>query len=171
MFAMLSAIAFIHTRCVVSAEDAVSKTGNIELIATPPHGPVPSEVLPHGVVQHPELVVHRLRCELVTLHSDVAGVVAEVAPDVKGFKKGDHVYGCAGGVLGLGGALAEYMLADAALIARKPESLAFEEAAALPLVTLTAWEALRERAVVKTGGASHACPDRRRRRRDRLTGI
>lgn len=85
------------------------------------------------------------------LHSDVAGVVVKVAPDVKAFREGDQVYGCAGGLLGLGGALAEYMLADAALLARKPESLSMEEAAALPLVTLTAWEALRERTVAGPG--------------------
>jgi NADPH2:quinone reductase len=85
------------------------------------------------------------------LHSDVAGVVVEVAPDVTGFKPGDAVYGCAGGLTGLGGALGEYMLADAALLAHKPEVLRMEEAAALPLVTLTAWEALRERANVESG--------------------
>ncbi len=85
------------------------------------------------------------------LHSDVAGVVVDVAPDVHDFRIGDEVYGCAGGLLGLGGALGEYMLADADLIAHKPRSVGMAESAALPLVTLTAWEALRERAVVKPG--------------------
>jgi len=85
------------------------------------------------------------------LHSDVAGIVVEVASDVKGFKPGDLVYGCAGGLPGMPGALGEFMLADALLIAHKPISLSMAEAAALPLVTLTAWEALRERAVVKSG--------------------
>ena len=85
------------------------------------------------------------------LHSDVAGVVVEVAPDVKEFKSGDQVYGCAGGLLGMSGALGDFMLADANLIAHKPKSLSMAEAAALPLVTLTAWEALLERAVEKPG--------------------
>lgn len=86
------------------------------------------------------------------LHSDVAGVVVEVAPDVVEFKPGDEVYGCAGGLLGMGGgALSEYMLADARLIAHKPRSLGMAESAALPLVTLTAWEALCERVLVKPG--------------------
>lgn len=85
------------------------------------------------------------------LHSDVAGIVVEVASDVKDFKPGDLVYGCAGGILGMGGALAEFMLADAALIAHKPKRLSMAEAAALPLVTLTAWEGLHERAVAKPG--------------------
>ncbi len=85
------------------------------------------------------------------LHSDVAGVVTEVASDVAGFKPGDEVYGCAGGLPGMGGALGEFMLADASLIAHKPKSLDMPEAAALPLVTLTAWEALRERVVAGSG--------------------
>jgi NADPH:quinone reductase len=65
---------------------------------------------------------------------------------VKNFKVGDEVYGCAGGLKGSGGALAEYMLADARLLAKKPESLSMLEAAALPLVSITAWEALFQKA-------------------------
>lgn len=76
------------------------------------------------------------------LHGDVAGVVAAVAPDVTQFNIGDEVYGCAGGLKGSGGALAEWMLADARLIAKKPRSLSMLETAALPLVSITAWEAL-----------------------------
>lgn len=76
------------------------------------------------------------------LHGDVAGVIEAVASDVNRFKVGDAVYGCAGGLKGSGGALAEYMLADANLIAKKPATLSMLEAAALPLVSITAWEAL-----------------------------
>jgi len=76
------------------------------------------------------------------LHGDVAGVIDAVADDVTRFKVGDEVYGCAGGLKGSGGALAEYMLADADLIAKKPATLTMLEAAALPLVSITAWEAL-----------------------------
>src|SRR5665213_1799094 len=79
------------------------------------------------------------------LHGDVAGVIEEVGEGVKGFKIGDEVFGCAGGVKGLGGALAEFMLADARLIAHKPTTLSMAEAAALPLVSITAWEALFEK--------------------------
>jgi len=86
------------------------------------------------------------------LHGDVAGVVEEVGEGVTGFSTGDEVYGCAGGFAGLpGGALAEYMLADADLLAHKPESLTMREAAALPLVAITAWEALVDRAGVGPG--------------------
>lgn len=80
------------------------------------------------------------------LHGDVAGIIEAVSPDVTGFKVGDEVYGCAGGLKGSGGALAEFMLADAKLIAKKPKSLSMLEAAALPLVSITAWEALFKKA-------------------------
>ena len=85
------------------------------------------------------------------LHGDVAGVVAEVGEGVTTFQIGDEVYGCAGGVKGQGGALAEYMLADAQLMAHKPRSLGFREAAALPLVSITAWDGLIDRARVQAG--------------------
>lgn len=76
------------------------------------------------------------------LHGDFAGVVTDVAKDVKNFNPGDEVFGCAGGVKNLGGALAEFMLVDAKLIAKKPQSLSMQESAALPLVSITAWQAL-----------------------------
>lgn len=83
------------------------------------------------------------------LNGDVAGIVEEIATDVSSFEIGDEIYGCAGGLKGSGGALAEYMLVDAKLIAKKPKSLSMEEAAALPLVTITAWDALFKKANLK----------------------
>ncbi len=85
------------------------------------------------------------------LHGDVAGIVKEVGKGVTGFQVGDAVYGCAGGVKGHGGALAEYMLVDAELIAPKPRTLDFLQAAALPLVCITAWEGLIDRAHLQPG--------------------
>jgi NADPH2:quinone reductase len=82
------------------------------------------------------------------LGADVAGWVEAVGDGVIGFAPGDAVYGCAGGVKGHGGAMAEYMLADARLVAPKPRSLSMREAAALPLVAITAWETL-ERSMAK----------------------
>src|SRR6185437_4675624 len=76
------------------------------------------------------------------LHGDVAGTVTQIGSNVTQFKVGDEVYGCAGGVINLPGALAEFMVADVDLLAHKPKSLDMAEAAALPLVSLTAWEAL-----------------------------
>lgn len=80
------------------------------------------------------------------LHGDVAGIIEATAPDVKDFKIGDEVYGCAGGFHTDPGALAEFMLADAQLIAKKPKSLSMIEAAALPLVSITACMALFNKA-------------------------
>ncbi len=85
------------------------------------------------------------------LHGDVAGVIEVVGEGVNAFKPGEEVYACAGGVKGLGGALAEFLLADATLVARKPKSLSMREAAALPLVSITAWEGLIDRAKVQAG--------------------
>ncbi len=85
------------------------------------------------------------------LHGDVAGIVIEVGEGVSKFKTGDEVYGCAGGFKETGGALAEFMLADARLIAHKPKNVTMEEAAALPLVAITAWESLFDRANIKSG--------------------
>ncbi|MCJ8338639.1 MAG: zinc-dependent alcohol dehydrogenase family protein [Pseudomonadales bacterium] len=85
------------------------------------------------------------------LHGDVAGIVIEAADDVSRFSVGDEVYGCAGGIAGIDGALAEFMLVDADLMALKPTSLTMKEAAALPLVSITAWEALHDKLAVKSG--------------------
>ena len=104
-----------------------------------------------------------------TLHMDVAGIVVEVGEGVDTFKPGDEVYGCAGGLQGpagkLDGALADYMLADANLLANKPKSLGFGDSASLPLVSITAYEALLDRARMTvddhvlvhagTGGVGH----------------
>lgn len=87
------------------------------------------------------------------LHMDVSGVVSSVGEGVSKFKVGDEVYGCVGGIVGIPGALAEQVEADARLIAHKPASLDFGDAASLPLVAITAWEALVDRAFIKPGDA------------------
>ena len=84
------------------------------------------------------------------LGMDFAGIVEEVGAGVTGYAVGDECYGCAGGLANLQGALAEFISADARLIAHKPKSLSMREAAALPLVGITAWEGL-ERAGVSSG--------------------
>lgn len=86
------------------------------------------------------------------LHVDFAGFVKEVSPDVTGFKIGDSVYGVGGGIKGtVGGALAQYLLVDAQLVALMPNNLSFAEAAALPLVSITAWEALLDKLKITSG--------------------
>jgi NADPH:quinone reductase-like Zn-dependent oxidoreductase len=82
---------------------------------------------------------------------DLAGVVEAVAPDVKTLRPGDSVYGMTGGVGGIQGTLAEYASVDARLLALKPANLTMREAAALPLVTITAWEGLVDRARIRPG--------------------
>lgn len=81
------------------------------------------------------------------LGMDFAGTIEEIGEGVTDFVVGDEVYGCAGGLIGLRGALAEFMLADAYLIAKKPKSLSMREAAALPLVGITAYEGVQRAAV------------------------
>lgn len=77
------------------------------------------------------------------LGMDFAGTIEGVGEGVTRFAPGDEVYGCAGGLADLQGALAECMLADANLIAHKPKTLSMREAAALPLVGITAYEGLQ----------------------------
>ncbi len=76
------------------------------------------------------------------LGMDFAGTVEDIGAGVSDFAPGDEVYGCAGGLADLQGALAEYMVADARLIAKKPQCFSMREAAALPLVGITAYEGL-----------------------------
>jgi NADPH:quinone reductase len=85
------------------------------------------------------------------LGMDMAGTVEEIGSGVTGFRRGDEVFGMVGGVGGMQGTLAEYISADAALLAPKPTTLSMHQAAALPLVTITAWEGLVDRAKVHAG--------------------
>jgi NADPH2:quinone reductase len=100
------------------------------------------------------------------LHGDVAGTVVAVGDEGDAFAPGDAVYGCAGGYPNAPhGALADYMPCDPRLLAPKPETLSFRAAATLPLVGLTVWEALVDKAAVgaedhvlvhgATGGVGH----------------
>lgn len=90
----------------------------------------------------------RLPC---ILGCDGAGVVDAVGDRVERFRPGDEVYFCHGGIGGHPGTYAEYALVDERFAARKPKSLDFVHAAAAPLVFITAWEALLDRAHVAKG--------------------
>lgn len=83
------------------------------------------------------------------LGHDLSGVIIEVGADVRGFKVGDEVYARPRDLRI--GAFAEQIAIDADDIALKPASLSFEEAAAVPLVALAAWQALIEVADVQPG--------------------
>jgi NADPH:quinone reductase len=82
---------------------------------------------------------------------DFAGTVIELGEAVEGFAPGQAVFGMAGGIGGAQGTMAEYIAVDARLIASKPHALGMHEAAALPLVFITAWEGLVDRANVRAG--------------------
>jgi NADPH2:quinone reductase len=77
---------------------------------------------------------------------DGAGVVERIGPAVSRVRPGDEVYFCAGGFGPTPGTYREVAVVDERYVARKPKRLSFVEASAAPLVTITAWEALRERA-------------------------
>ena len=91
-----------------------------------------------------------LRFQLpATLGSDLAGVVVEVGGRVTRFKPGDAVFAS---IFDLGsGALAEFALVPESAAALKPPNLDFVQAASIPMVGLTSWQALRERAHLKPG--------------------
>lgn len=79
---------------------------------------------------------------------DMAGIVEAVGQGVSNFQPGDEVYGMTGGIAGVQGSLAEYAAVDADLLAIKPKNLSMQEAAAIPLAFITAWEGLVDRANV-----------------------
>ena len=86
----------------------------------------------------------------IILGWDIAGVVEAIGYGVTGFAVGDEVFGMAR-FPAFGKAYAEYVAAPVSDIAKKPAALSFTEAAAAPLVTLTAWQALFEAADLQSG--------------------
>ncbi|NTG49974.1 NADP-dependent oxidoreductase [Agrobacterium rhizogenes] len=83
------------------------------------------------------------------LGNDAAGVVVRVGSRVRRFKPGDEVY--ARPAKDRIGTFAEFIAMNEADVAAKPKTLTMEEAASMPLVALTAWQALVERAKLKKG--------------------
>jgi NADPH:quinone reductase-like Zn-dependent oxidoreductase len=77
-----------------------------------------------------------------TLGMDFSGVIEKVGEGVPDFKQNDEVYGQAAVIRGGSGAFAEIALANADTIAHKPKILSHEKAAGLPLVGVSAWQAL-----------------------------
>jgi len=85
------------------------------------------------------------------LGCDGAGIVAETGSAVTRFSPGDEVYFSNGGIGAEPGCYAEYATVHEDYCAAKPERLSLQDAAALPLVLITAWEALHERAHLHDG--------------------
>lgn len=81
---------------------------------------------------------------------DISGTIEKVGKNVTEFKTGDEVFGCIG-FPGLGKTYAEFAVADPKLITIKPSSVSFEEAAAVPLAGLTAYQAINEHLKITEG--------------------
>src|ERR1700675_5011131 len=79
---------------------------------------------------------------------DLAGTVEALGDGVTEFRPGDEVYGMTGGVGGLQGSLAQFASVDADLLAPKPGNVTMRDAAAQPLIFITAWEGLVDGAAV-----------------------
>ena len=79
-----------------------------------------------------------------TMGMDFSGIIEKVGEDVSDLKQGDEVYGQASVAKGGTGAFAEMALANADTLAHKPKSLSHQEAAGLPLVGVSAWQAVVE---------------------------
>jgi NADPH:quinone reductase len=105
--------------------------------------PVDTKLRSRGVF-YPDALPAILGC-------DGAGIVTETGNDVTRFKPGDSVWFCHGGLGGAPGNYAEFTVLEQAEAELKPHSLSFEQAAALPLVVITAWEALFDRARLQAG--------------------
>ncbi len=95
-------------------------------------------------VYHPDKLPAILGC-------DGAGIVEKTGSAVTRFKPGDAVYFCNGGIGDEPGCYAEYTTLHEEYCAAKPANLSLEDSAALPLVLLTAWESLVERAHLQAG--------------------
>ncbi|WP_346016109.1 zinc-dependent alcohol dehydrogenase family protein [Bradyrhizobium sp. 61] len=141
---------------------AILETHNAPLrlstVSTPEVGPREvlvrvraSAVNPLDTKIHAGAAAHARHPLPAILGIDLAGVVEQTGRDVTRFKPGDEVYGMTGGVGGVPGSLAEFAAVDADLLAPKPANLSMREAAALPLIFITAWEGLIDRAALKAG--------------------
>lgn len=105
--------------------------------------PVDTKLRSRGVF-YPDALPAVLGC-------DGAGVVVETGSAVTRFRTGDAVWFCHGGLGGEQGNYAEFTVVDEAIARPMPDGLGYPEAAALPLVLITAWEALFDRARLEEG--------------------
>ena len=85
----------------------------------------------------------------LTLGSELSGIVEAIGAEVSGFKLSDEVYGATNEQFS--GAYAEYALTSARMMAQKPKTLNFIEAASAPIVTVTAWQMLFDYAHLTAG--------------------
>src|SRR5215472_3071576 len=104
-------------------------------------------------VGHWDALIREGKVELeplpLVLGSELSGIVEAIGVEVSGFKIGDEVYGATNAQFS--GAYAEYAVPSARMMAQKPKTLNFIEAASAPIVTVTAWQALFDYARVTPG--------------------
>ncbi len=145
---------------IAGAVDAANALEDVELPRPVPHG---RDVLVNVKAVSVNPVDTKIRRgvapaagEVKILGWDAAGIVEAVGPDTGLFKPGDEVYYA--GSIDRPGTNCEYHLVDERIVGRKPKSLGFAEAAALPLTSITAWEAVFDRLDVRkpVPGAANA---------------
>lgn len=150
----MKAVAFIHS-LPISADDALI---DIDL---PEPSPRRFDVLVEvrAVSVNPVDTKVRRRSEPLgeprILGFDAAGIVRAVGSNVTNFGIGDEIYYA--GAIDRPGSNAEYQLVDERIAARKPKTLTFAQAAALPLTTLTAWEMLFDRFAISQDRVRQDC--------------
>ncbi|OIO68591.1 MAG: alcohol dehydrogenase [Zetaproteobacteria bacterium CG1_02_53_45] len=105
--------------------------------------PVDTKLRQHGLY-FPDSLPAILGC-------DGSGIIEKVGADVTRFEVGDPVYYCYGGLGQKAGNYAEYIAVPESYVAMKPDCIDFIDAAAAPLVLITAWEALFDRARISSG--------------------
>jgi zinc-binding alcohol dehydrogenase family protein len=145
----MKAVGYQHSRPIAEPESLV----DIDLPKPTPHG---QDILVSvkAVSVNPVDAKFRLRAQPAegawgVLGWDVAGVVETVGPDVTLFKPGDAVWYA--GSITRPGCNSEFHLVDERIVGRKPCTLSFAQAAALPLTSITAWEMLFDRLGVAIG--------------------
>lgn len=127
----------------VAAPEIVSPTAIMVRLKAAGVNPIDTKLRSRGTY-YPERMPAILGC-------DGAGVVEAVGAEVTAFEVGDAVLFCNGGIGATPGNYAEYALVEQALAAPIPEGMSFAEAAAAPLVLITAWESLFDCAQVHEG--------------------
>lgn len=144
----------------MSAALAEAPNALVRVVTVPRPTPKAGEVLvriqasginPLDTKIHAGVAPHAKQPLPAILGLDLAGTVEAVGEGITRFRPGDEVYGMTGGVGGHQGSLADFAAVDADLLAIKPANLSMREAAGLPLIIITAWEGLVDRAAVRAG--------------------
>ena len=150
----------MHTPMTMQALEITETNGNFILtdhvVTQPKSGQVLVKVIASGINPldlkiRAGQAAHAKQPFPAVLGIDMAGEIISIGPDVSNFKVSDLVYGMTGGVAGQQGSLAQYQVADARLLAKAPTNISLLQAAAMPLVVITAWEGLVDRAKVAAG--------------------